>query len=100
MDIRNIISVDFEKKVRRNLHEASLSRPGIQRTENRIFPLPYFDFLIKQKSLEGIIQILQGAHFDSPQNRQRYSYYSGFTPRQWCMILEEEVKNAKPFSDN
>ena len=99
MDIPKIISVDFSRR-RINLPEVSLNRPGIKKDRERIPALPYFDFLIKKESLKGIIQILNRAGLDFPEPNQRYSYYSGFTPRQWCMILEEKVKNAKPFSDN
>ena|SRR3989338_3164027 len=99
MDIGNIISVDFTGKQKVGLPKRSLNRPGIQKLENRILPLPYFDFLIKQRSLEGIIQILSRANVN-PANNQRYSYFSGLSKNQWCEVLEREVKKAKPFSDN
>ena len=99
MGIEKIISVNFTDKKRIHLPKVPLNRPGIQRLENRIPPLPYFDFLIKQKSLEGIIQILNRAHA-RPENDQRYSYFSGLSKSQWCDVLEREVRKAKPFSDN
>ena len=99
MDI-NIISVNFQDKRKICLPQVPLSRPGIKKTRERIQALPCFVFLLIEQSLKETIQILQRADFDPPQKGQRYSYYSGFTPRQWCNILEQEVKNAKPFSDN
>ena len=99
MDIGKIISVDFTGKRKVHLPCANLNRPGIQKSKNNFFPLPYFDFLLKQKSLEGIIQILNRANA-RPENEQRYSYLSGLTKSQWCDVLEKEVKKARPFSDN
>ena len=101
MDIPRIISVDFNSKKRRvNLPQASLNGPGIKIDRKRISSLPWFDLLIKQKSLEGIIQILKRAGLDFPESNQRYSYHSGFSKSQWYKVLERQVRKAKPFSDN
>ncbi len=98
MDIGKIISVDFKGKQRVSLPDRSLNGPGIERSKERI-PLPGFALLFKQRSLEGIIQILNRANAH-PENDQRYSYFSGFSKNQWCEVLEREVKKARPFSDN
>ena len=98
MDIGKIISVDFGGKKRVHLPERSLNGPGIKRSRERIL-LPGFDFLFKEESLKGIIQILNRAK-SHPENYQRYSYFSGLSKNQWCNVLEKEVRKAKPFSDN
>ena len=97
MDIPRIISVDFKDKRRVTLPEVSLNRPGINKVREKFIFSPYYDFLLKQKSLEGIIQILKRANLDIPYNEQRYSYYSGLSKSQWCEILEQEVKKAKHY---
>ena len=101
MDIPRIILVDFNSKKRRvNLPQASLNGPEIKRDRKRISSLPWFDLLIKQKSLEGIIQILKRSKAEFPEYNPRPFYYSGISPTLWCKILDQKINNANPFSDN
>ena len=76
MDIPKIISVDFGSRRKVNLPEVSLNRPGIKKSRKTFVVSPQYDFLLKAKSLEGIIQILKRAGADFSEHNQRYSYYS------------------------
>ena len=100
MDIPKIISVDFGSRRKVNLPEASLNRPERKRFRETFVISPQYDFLLKAKSLEGIIQILRRASLNFPEDNQRYSYYSGLSKTQWCAVLENKVRNAKSFSDD
>ncbi len=97
MDIGKIIPLDFRNKVRKNLPVTAFNRPETKKSKERILPPSCFDLLIKQKTLEGIIQILKRAESGFPEKVQRYSYHAGLNYYQWGKILEQKVKETKPF---
>ena len=100
MDIPKIISVDFRGKRKVNLPQSSLNGPGIKKIRERFLHSSGFDFLFKNESLKGIIQILKRAGLDFSEPNQRYSYHSGLSKNQWYEVLERKIQKAKPFSDN
>lgn len=98
MDVGKIISVDFGGRRRVSFPDTSYLRP--RKIRKSFLLAPSNDFLIKQKSLEGIIRILERTTFEDSNLKENYSLYSGLSKTQWCNVLERQVKNAKSFSDS
>ena len=66
---------------------------AVERSKERI-PLPGFTLLFKERSLEGIIQILNRAN-TYQENHKRHSYFSGLSKNQWCDVLDRKVRESK-----
>ncbi len=98
MDVGKIISVDFGSRKRVSFPDALYTRP--RKIRKSFLLASSNDFLIRQKSLEEIIRILKRTTLEDSDLKENYSFYSGLSKTQWCDVLERQVKNAKPFSDN